>query len=182
VLPDPATVVPYDPEWLQLFAALGGLLRDALGPVAVRIDHIGSTAVPGLCAKPIIDVQVSVASLEPVAPFRGPMERCGFVWRPDNPDLTKRYFRERPGNRRTHIHVRRSGSFSEQVALLFRDFLRVDSQRAAAYADVKLGLAHLLRVERSAYVAAKGPFVWETFRLADEWAQRTGWQPGPSDA
>jgi hypothetical protein len=62
-------------------------------------------------------VQISVASLEPVDVFRAPLEHCGFVWRPENPELTKRYFRERPGAPRTHIHVRRAGSFSEQFAL-----------------------------------------------------------------
>jgi GrpB-like predicted nucleotidyltransferase (UPF0157 family) len=78
--------------------------------------------------------------------------------------------------------VRRAGSFSEQFALLFRDFLRADHDRAAAYADLKHRLAHLLTVDRTAYVEAKGPFVWETIRLADEWAQRTGWETGPTDA
>lgn len=179
---DPASVVAYDPVWPRLFAELGGALRPALGPVARRIDHIGSTAVPGLDAKPIIDVQVSVDALEPVEDFRAPLERCGFVWRADNADLTKRYFRERPGTRRTHVHVRRAGSFSEQFALLFRDFLRADPDRAAAYAEEKRRLAHLLRTDREAYVAAKAPFVWETIRLADAWAQGTGWEPAASDA
>ena len=113
------TVLEHDPEWSARFAELGGRLRSALGAVALRIDHIGSTAVPGLAAKPIIDVQVSVASLEPVDPYRSALEECGFVWRTDNPERTKRYFRERPGDRRTHVHVRRAGSFSEQFALLF---------------------------------------------------------------
>jgi GrpB-like predicted nucleotidyltransferase (UPF0157 family) len=181
-LADPAAVIPYDPGWPGLFTALGGRLRVALGGVALRIDHIGSTAVPELDAKPIIDVQISVASLEPVDPFREPMEALGFVWQAENPDRTKRYFREPPGDRRTHIHVRRAGSFSEQYALLFRDYLRADATWAARYAEVKHGLAHLLRTDREAYVNAKGPFVWETIQRADGWAQRTGWEPGPSDA
>lgn len=102
-------VVAYDPVWATLFEALGCRLREALGEVALRIDHIGSTAVPGLDAEPIIDVQISVASLEPVAAFLGPIQSCGFVWRRDNTELTKRYFREAPGARRTHIHVRPAG-------------------------------------------------------------------------
>ena len=78
--------------------------------------------------------------------------------------------------------MRRSGSFSEQFALLFRDYLREHPARADEYAVVKRELALLLLTDRSAYVAAKGPFSWDTIRLADEWAQQTGWQPGPSDA
>ncbi len=103
---DPLVVVSYDPAWPRLFAELGQPLRLSLGDVASRIDHVGSTAVSGLDAKPIIDIQVSVHSLEPIEEFQGAIERCGFVWRPDNHELTKRYFREAPGTRRTHMHVR----------------------------------------------------------------------------
>ena len=71
--PPPAVrIAGYDPAWPGRFAGLASGLRAALGPVAQRIDHIGSTAVPGLAAKPIIDIQISVAALEPVAPFRQP--------------------------------------------------------------------------------------------------------------
>lgn len=175
-------VVAYDPAWPETFAALGRKLRQELGDLAVRIDHIGSTAVPGLDAKPIIDVQISVPSLEPVSLYLPALERSGFVWRADNPERTKRYFRETQGARRTHVHVRRAGSFSEQVALLFRDYLRADSEWAARYAAEKHRLAHLLLVDREAYVSGKDPFVWQTIRRADRWAQETGWEPGPSDA
>jgi GrpB-like predicted nucleotidyltransferase (UPF0157 family) len=176
------TVIAYDDAWPARFAELGRRLREALGPVALRIDHIGSTAVPGLDAKPIIDVQISVLALEPVGAYRDAIETCGFTWRADNPELTKRYFRELPGQRRTHMHIRRAGSFSEQFALLFCDYLRAHPARAAEYAALKHELAHLLEVDRQAYVDAKDPFVWETIRLADGWGQATGWEPGAIDA
>ena len=175
-------IVDYDAGWPALFADLGRRLRDALGDVAVRIDHIGSTSVPGLAAEPIIDVQVSVVSLEPPDLFRRPLEASGFVFRADNPERTKRYFREPPGQRRTHIHVRRSGSFAEQFALLFRDHLRAHPAAAAEYARVKRDLAVRYRDDRPGYTDAKDPIVWELIRRADGWAQRTGWLPGPSDA
>lgn len=173
----------YRREWPALFAEVGHRLRRELGEVALRIDHIGSTAVPGLDAKPVIDVQVSVASFEPLATYREPIARAGFVHRAGNPELTKRYFRERPGARRTHIHVRLAGSFSEQFALLFREYLRADAGRAARYAALKHTLAKRFARpgQRHDYVAAKEPFIWDTIRLADQWAQRTGWQPPPSD-
>lgn len=114
------SIVPYDPGWPRRFAELSDALRGALGDVALRIDHIGSTAVPGLAAKPVMDIQVSVAALDPVGPFSGPLRRLGYVYRADNTERTKRYFREPPGAPRTHIHVRRAGSFSEQFPLLFR--------------------------------------------------------------
>ncbi len=98
---DAVLVTEYDPTWPTVFAELAERLRAKLGDVALRIDHIGSTAVPGLDAKPIIDVQISVASLEPVGAFRPQIEAGGFAWRADNPELTKRSFRERPGMGRT---------------------------------------------------------------------------------
>ena len=106
----------------------------------------------------------------------------GYVYRADNPERTKRYFREPPGRPRTHVHVRRAGSFSEQWALLFRDYLRAHAEVAAEYAALKRRLAARLRDDRRAYLDAKGPFLWEVMRLADGWAQAEGWHPGPSDA
>lgn len=180
-LPDPIIVVPYDPAWPSQFDALGGRLRAALGGLALRIDHIGSTAVPGLAAKPVIDVQISVAALEPVAAYRSAIESAGFVWRSDNPDLTKRYFREAAGPR-THIHVRRLGSWAEQFALLFRDYLRRHPAEAASYAAHKRALAAAHHADREAYTDAKEPFIWEVMRRASAWSQTSGWEPGPSDA
>ena len=115
---DPASVVAYDPAWPVLFGALALTLRRELADLALRIDHIGSTSVPDLDAKPIIDIQISVESLEPVSAYAPALERAGFLWRSDNPELSK----------------------------------------------------------------AKDPFVWETVRRADGWAQHVGWQPRPSDA
>jgi GrpB-like predicted nucleotidyltransferase (UPF0157 family) len=178
----PVCIAGYDQAWPLRFAQLGSVLREALGDVAIRIDHIGSTSVPGLAAKPVIDVQISVARLDPVQPFCMPLQQLGFVYRPDNPERTKRYFREPPGQLRTHIHVRRSGSFAEQLSLLFRDFLRGDSQAAARYENVKRSLADRYRLDRAAYTDAKGPIIWEIIQRADAWAQQTGWEPGPSDA
>jgi len=178
----PVEIVDYDRGWVAAFVDQGATLRAALGDVAVRIDHIGSTAVPGLAAKPVVDIQVSVRSLEPVDPFREPLERIGYVYRADNPERTKRYFREPPGHRRTHIHVRQLGSFSQQVPLLFRDYLRSHPPAAAEYAEVKRRCAALFRNDRQGYVEAKDSFVWEVIRNADAWAQRIGWLPAPSDA
>lgn len=177
-------VVAYDPSWPRFFQDVASTLRASLGDVAMRIDHIGSTAVPGLDAKPVIDVQISVGSFEPLDAFKEPIERAGYVHRADNTERTKRYFRERPGARRTHVHVRRAGSFSEQFALLFRDFLRTHPDRAEQYAALKHQLAarYPATGQRHLYVEAKVPFTWETIRLADDWAQRTGWEPPPSDA
>jgi len=179
---DAVEIADYNAEWPSLFRQLAGTLRSALGDTALRIDHIGSTAVPGLAAKPIIDVQISVADFDPLSAYRVPLERLGFVYRADNPELTKRYFRESPGTRRTHIHVRRSGSWAEQFALLFRDYLRAAPHEAQRYAEVKRSLAARHRDDRQAYTDGKQPFIWEVMGRADRWSQEVGWSPGPSDA
>jgi GrpB-like predicted nucleotidyltransferase (UPF0157 family) len=138
--------------------------------------------VPGLAAKPVIDVQISVASFEPLDAFRAPLESLGYVFNADNPELTKRYFREAPGTARAHVHIRLAGSFSEQFALLFRDFVRAHRDVAEEYASLKRELAARHGDDRDAYTAAKSPFIWDVVCRADEWAQATGWRPAPSDA
>lgn len=180
--PDVVEIAPYTCEWPETFKVLGRSLRNALGDVAIRIDHIGSTAVAGLGAKPIIDVQISVLELEPLDPYRRPLERLGFVLRADNSDLTKRYFREPPGTRRTHVHVRRRGSWAEQFALLFRDYLRAHANDRERYERFKRALADRHRERRHEYTEAKRPFIWEIMGKADQWSQVVGWEPGPSDA
>lgn len=175
-------IVDYDPGWVSLFAQRARRIRQALGTVALRIDHIGSTSIPGLAAKPIIDLQLSVASFAPVDAYRLPLERLGYVFRPDNPDPTKRYFHELPGERREQIHVRQAGSWFEQCALLFRDYLRAHPEDAATYARLKRELAEHYRDDASGYTRAKGPFIWDVLRRANDWAKVTGWEAGPSGA
>ncbi|MFD4315880.1 GrpB family protein [Streptomyces sp. NPDC058548] len=89
---------PYDPAWPAVFAIRGECLRAALGDAAPSIGHIGPTSVPGLTAKPVIDIQISVASLEPADPFLDSLTGMGLVHRADNAGRTKRHFREPPGD------------------------------------------------------------------------------------
>ena len=179
---DKVRVGPYDPAWPFRFAQLGGALRDSLRETALRIDHIGSTSIPGLAAKPFVDIQISVASFEPLDAYRLPLEGLGYVFRPDNPERTKRYFRESPKERRTHIHVRRAGSWAEQFSLLFRDYLRTHPEDAGRYAALKHRLAAEYQQDRHGYTEAKAPRIWEIMVQADRWSQAVGWEPGPSDA
>ena len=180
-MPTPVILAAYDPRWPELFHQVASTLREALGDTARRIDHIGSTAVPGLDAKPILDLQISVAALEPVDPYRRPLEGLGYRFRTENPERTKRYFREAPGARRTHIHVRRAGSWSEQFALLFRDYLRAHADEALRYAAEKHRLATICGDDRRGYTEGKEPFIWGVMKKADRWSQETGWEPGATD-
>ena len=178
---DPAVrVVPSDPAWPRAFASEAARLRAALGTVAVRIEHVGSTAVPGLAAKPIIDIQVSVRSIEPLERYRRPLAALGYLFVPDleSPDY---HFFGKPAQRpRTrHLHVCEAGTPQELRHLAVRDFLRAHPAEAEAYAAVKRAAAMRHPGDRLAYMAAKRSFIEGLERRAVAWAAGP-WQ-APSD-
>jgi len=187
-----ARIVPYDPEWPREFDAIAVDIRRVLGPLLRRIDHIGSTAVPGLAAKDVIDVQVSVAALEPEGALVEPLRAAGFVphtidrdHRPpgrDGPaaDWAKRLMVEAPGQRRLNLHLRVDGRPNQRYPLLFRDYLRAHAEAATSYATLKRRLAEL-SLDSGIYADIKDPVTDLIMVAAEEWAARTGWQPGPSD-
>jgi GrpB-like predicted nucleotidyltransferase (UPF0157 family) len=177
-------VAEYDLAWPERFARYAASLREALGDRASRIDHIGSTAVPGLAAKDVIDIQVSVTGFEPFEPLRAGIEGAGSERIPDNDDRRKRFFRlVGAGDRRlANIHVRNLGEFSEQAALLFRDYLRATPEARHRYEETKRTLATRTWPSVDDYADAKGDCVWALIREADRWAWDVAWVAGPSDA
>jgi GrpB-like predicted nucleotidyltransferase (UPF0157 family) len=192
--PSPIVIVEYRHDWVFEFRTVATILRDRLGPMALRIDHIGSTSVAGLAAKDVIDIQVSVEDLD--APgLVDAIGDAGFLvhsdivedHRPpdaDGPasDWRKRFAGERDGERATNLHVRVAGRPNQRYALLFRDYLRVHSPTASAYANVKRELARHHQEGRDAYVLTKDPVCDLIMVAAGDWAARTSWVPGPSDA
>lgn len=173
---DPIAIVPYDPVWPERFEQMRGRLAAALGPTALRIDHVGSTAVPGMAAKPIVDIQLSVADVEAEADYLQPIEAQGFELRWIEPG--HRYFRPPPGlPRLCQVHVSSVGSEWERVHLLFRDYLRAHPDAAADYEALKRRLAAEHRANRIAYTDAKGPFIEGVLARAEEWAEEVGWRP-----
>jgi GrpB-like predicted nucleotidyltransferase (UPF0157 family) len=173
---EPVELVRSDPSWPRRFDHIRRQLADALGPAALRIDHIGSTAVPGLDAKPVIDVQVSVARLDAEDEYRSQIESLGWELRAREPE--HRFFRPAAGEPRTvHVHVCQAGSTWERAHLLFRDYLHAHPARAAEYVALKRQLASSLGRDRAAYTRSKNPFIAETLQLAAPWAQEVGWRP-----
>jgi GrpB-like predicted nucleotidyltransferase (UPF0157 family) len=174
----------YDPAWAARFRDYATAVRGALGERAARIDHIGSTSVPGLAAKDVIDLQVSVADLEPFEPLRSALVGLGYEWMTDNDDRRKRFFRlvSRTGARVANMHVRRLGVFSEQAALLFRDYLRATPEARRRYEEAKRALAARNWPTVDDYAEAKGDCIWSLIREADRWAWEVAWAAGPSDA
>src|SRR5262249_53685003 len=135
-------VVPYDPRWAADFEQERARLREALGDAAVRIDHNGSTAVPGLAAKPIIDIQLSVPRLQDAHVYARVLERLGYVHMPHADDDRCPFF-FRPGEwpHTHHVHVVEAGGEEERRTLAFRDYLRQHPEAARQYAELKHDLA-----------------------------------------
>ena len=187
-------IIDYQPGWIAEFEELGARLRDALGEVARRIDHIGSTAVPGLAAKDIIDVQVTVADLDDDR-IRVALESVGALERfkgtfdhePPGEEIPetgrqKWLWHLRPPQRPANVHVRIDGRWNQRYALLCRDFLRAHPNTAAAYGEVKRQLARLFPNDAESYYDVKDPAFDLFMSLAAERADRTEWEPGPTDA
>lgn len=176
------TIVAYDERWPEEFRRIAEALKASLGALALRVDHIGSTSVPGLSAKDVIDVQITVRQLDQA--IAGILARAGLVQRPhsgsdhvppgcaDNPELWRKFlFVSAAGDRRAHIHVRKAGMPNQRYALLFRDYLRAHPAAAMAYAELKRRLAARLR-EPGDYAEVKDPAVDLIYFAAEAWAAR----------
>jgi GrpB-like predicted nucleotidyltransferase (UPF0157 family) len=170
---DPAVrIVDYEPAWPALAAAELCAIEEALGDLAVRAEHVGSTAVPGLAAKPILDLQLSVEAIEPRDRYVEPLERLGylFVPAPESPDY--HLFAKPPERPRTHhLHVCAAGSEHELRHIAVRDFLRAHSHEAARYAELKREVAARHPRDRLAYMEGKQDHVTALERRALAWAK-----------
>ena len=187
------SILPYNPAWREEFLQIGGLLRKYLGSMAIRIDHIGSTAVPNLAAKDIIDIQVTAAQLSPA--LERALNLCGYQrilsithdhvppGRDADPRQWEKWiFKPEPGARKVNVHVRLAGRHNQRYALLFRDYLRTFPDVALAYGQVKTALVRYHpEDDMDAYYDIKDPACDIISGGAEFWAGATGWQPGPSD-
>jgi GrpB-like predicted nucleotidyltransferase (UPF0157 family) len=157
-------VLAADPRWPAEFEIERERIALALGALALRIDHHGSTAVPGLAAKPVIDIQISVALLHPIEAYAGGLARLGYVHLPHADDACCPFF-HRPARwpHSHHVHVVQAGSEEERRTLTFRDYLREHAQVARDYETLKRTLADRFSGDdlesRQAYADAKSEFI-----------------------
>jgi len=185
-----AVVVAYRADWPDRAAAVASALEASLGPGAVRVEHIGSTSIPGMAAKDLLDMQVSVADLVAAdATFGPPLASLGFERFGQESDHMPAGLDDDPANwakrlwlRRGHpegavnLHVRRTGSPNERLALLFRDWFRAHPEAVPAYAAFKMALAGATD-DLDAYTDTKDPVVDLVVVVAEEWARQTSWIP-----
>ena len=185
--PEELKLCEHDPTWAAQAQRLLERLRLAFGDLAVTADHVGSTAIPGLVAKDVIDLQIGVPSLEAVdePALLDQLARAGFP-RPvdapvaDNPksggEWPKRFHAGADPGRPVNVHVREVGSPGWRWALLFRDWMRTEPSAREEYAAQKARLA-ATGVGTSDYADAKEPWFDSVHERVERWARDTGWEP-----
>ncbi len=195
----PARLVPADPTWPDQARRILARLKTACGHKALRVDHIGSTAVPELDAKDVIDIQITVESLAVADELAEPLLSAGYprienitadVIKPDARSTVSRYDHSDdsalwgkrihgsadPG-RPTNVHIRVDGWPNQQFALLFVDWLTANPDMRRDYLGVKRAAEKSAGGDTAPYVAAKEPWFLDAYRRAWEWADSTGWGP-----
>jgi dephospho-CoA kinase len=177
-------VVAYDRRWPGDFAVLARKIHGALGPMAVRVNHVGSTSVPGLAAKDCVDVQVEVPALAEEL-IAGCFEKIGFRLRPEpwnHMEVTpgglcpKLVFAPSEGERASNIHVLEAASEAARRKLLFRDYLRAHDTARDAWSDFKQRLA-AMATDIYQYGQAKAGPTEILLIAAESWARETQWAP-----
>ena len=169
-------VVDYDPVWIVAFEKEAAILNAVFGQRVIEVHHIGSTAVPGLDAKPIIDILVVLDHTDDINSFDRAMEDIGYRVRGECLDAPipgtpgRFYFtKETNGVRSHHVHVYAKDHWEIFDKLAFRDYLRAHSSKAAAYGELKRRIAAQYRFDNVGYMDAKDGFVKSTLLEAQRW-------------
>jgi GrpB-like predicted nucleotidyltransferase (UPF0157 family) len=162
----PVEIADYDPGWPAAFAALRDRLTAALGPLAQRTEHVGSTAVPGLPAKPVIDLDVVIATRADLPEVIARLAALGYRHEGDLGITGREAFASPAAAPAHHLYVCTADSRELASHLAFRDYLRTHPEQARAYADLKRSLAAQFRSDRDAYSRSKAPFVEQALKAA----------------
>jgi GrpB-like predicted nucleotidyltransferase (UPF0157 family) len=160
-------IVPSDPRWPAIFERERVILAEAIGEwVCGGVHHVGSTAVPGLEAKPVIDILVGVRNLETARACFAPLSSLDYLYAPYLSEEMHWFCKPHPARRTHHLHLVPVGSDRYRNELAFRDRLRADPQLASQYAALKRELAERHRDDREAYTEAKGAFILAALGLS----------------
>jgi GrpB-like predicted nucleotidyltransferase (UPF0157 family) len=153
---------PHNSGWAQRYERERARLLAALGPHVLDLQHVGSTAIPGILAKPILDIAAAVVSFETATVCIAPLEALGYVYRGENGIPRRHYFVLRSPDGETtlvHLHMLEIDSAEWENHLLFRDYLRAYPQKAQAYQALKERLMAQFRGDRLAYTEGKAAFI-----------------------
>ena len=172
-------VVPHDSSWRETFDAEASAVARALGDTVQEVHHIGSTAIPGIYAKPVIDLLVEVKSFADVDNHNEPMNRLGYEAMGEYGIPGRRYFRKdsTAGVRTHHVHVFKQGSAEGVRHLAFRDYMKAHPDEAQAYSELKQRLARAHPDDIESYMDGKDAFIKEVDRKAARWRTEKGDAP-----
>lgn len=177
-------LAPYTTAWCHASEAEAKALRSVLDTVLIELHHIGSTAIQGIVAKPVIDMLGVVTSLEAVDAADTALLKAGYVPKGENGITGRRYFQKSntvTGQRTHHLHLYPSGSPHIERHVAFRDYLRAHPQKAAEYNDLKRRILAEKPLSRTAYQDLKAPFILATEAMAVEWHRQRPPAPARSD-
>ncbi|MGB8510694.1 MAG: GrpB family protein [Pyrinomonadaceae bacterium] len=160
--------MPHSEGWHDLFAEEEGRLRVAIGEYVLAIEHVGSTVICGLSAKPIIDIAVAVREIADAEKCVIPLERIGYEYRGEQ-GIPGRHFFGKGGPRTHHLHLVESGSDLWLSHLLFRDYLLQHRETAEKYEELKRELAEKYKGDREAYTEGKASFIEKVLKAAGGW-------------
>jgi len=156
---------PYNPEWVKLFNAEKARLTRAINGFVLDIQHVGSTAIPGMPAKPIIDIAVVVEDFDRARVCISPLQLIGYKYRGEN-GIPRRHYFEKGDPRSFHVHINEINSRNWEDQVLFRDYLIAHPEIAGEYAVLKASLAARYPNDRDAYLEAKAPFIQQALQAA----------------
>jgi GrpB-like predicted nucleotidyltransferase (UPF0157 family) len=163
-------IVPYNPNWPSRYRQEARQIAVALAGEIVLIHHVGSTAIPGILAKPVIDCLIEVRDIEMVDAYNAAMVALGYTPRGENGIPGRRYFNKLSGHTHTHhLHIFEVGHPEIDRHLDFRDYLRAHPTEAQAYSQLKAELAQKYRHDAVAYTDAKSSFVRKIDQRAAKW-------------
>ena len=164
---------PYDPAWVDTFETEQEALDVALGALVLDIQHVGSTSIPGMPAKPILDIGIAVLDFEEAKACIQPLERLGYTYRGEF-GIPKRHYFVKGEPCTHHLHMQEVTSIGWVNLILFRDYLIQHPEMAEAYKELKFDLASRHPDDREAYLDAKGPFIQRVLELARQQASSSG--------
>ena len=161
------TIVPYDKEWTVLFKKEKSILVKALGPAAIDIQHVGSTSVPDMPAKPIVDIAVGIKTIKEFGQCFEPLKNAGYIYGPDASNWREFFFTKGRGEIITcHLHLMKYNGEIWKNYLAFRGYLRKNKDVARQYIILKETLARKYSGNRAKYTAAKSKFIRATIKTA----------------
>ena len=167
-------LVEYNPKWHLNFEKEAKKLRKVLGRDCVDVQHVGSTAIPGILAKPIVDIALIVPSLKKVRLYQEKLKDIGYELKKNDTRKERLFFTKGPESKRTHyLHIGEIGSGYAEDMILFRDYLHNHRNEAKKYLALKEMLAEKYRNTREIYTAKKSKLIEEVIKKAKKFGRRS---------